>query len=161
MMHRSHSRLSYYRIHFVHSYLSAYLHSFQDLNDCCDSPLVHVVLGVVQPHAHLHGVTLPDEVEDVLHGEAAVVPCVPCISPVVPCLAQHQVYHNHCWVLVRPGVLLPSRAQQPPAQNWTALTLLAFPRSARQLTSLVWQREHLQPPALSWSRGPGLKTCTT
>ena len=88
-------------------------------------------------------------------------PVVPCISPVVPCLAQHQVYHNHCWVLVRPGVLLPSRAQQPPAQNWTALTMLAFPRSARQLTSLVWQREHLQPPALSWSRGPGLKTCTT
>ena len=57
-------------------------------------------------------------------------PVVPCISPVVPCLAQHQVYHNHCWVLVRPGVLLPSRAQQPPAQNWTALTVLAFPRSA-------------------------------
>ena len=57
-------------------------------------------------------------------------PVFPCISPVVPCLAQHQVYHNHCWVLVRPGVLLPSRAQQPPAQNWTALTVLAFPHSA-------------------------------
>ena len=84
MMQRSHSRLSYYRIHFVHSYLSAYLHSCQDLNDCCDSPLVHVVLGVVQPHAHLHGVTLPDEVEDVLHGEAAVVPCAPLCSPVSP-----------------------------------------------------------------------------
>ena len=81
MMQRSHSRLSYYRIHFVHSYLSTYLHSCQDLNDCCDSPLVHVVLGVVQPHAHLHGVTLPDEVEDVLHGEAAVVPCISPVSP--------------------------------------------------------------------------------
>ena len=39
------------------------------------------MLGVVQPHAHLHGVTLPDEVEDVLHGEAAVVPCGPLFGP--------------------------------------------------------------------------------
>ena len=31
------------------------------------SPLVHVVLGVVQPHPDLDGVALPDEVEDVLH----------------------------------------------------------------------------------------------
>ena len=33
------------------------------------SPLVHVVLRVVQPHPDLHGVALPDEVEDVLHGD--------------------------------------------------------------------------------------------
>ena len=31
------------------------------------SPLVHVVLRVVQPHPDLDGVALPDEVEDVLH----------------------------------------------------------------------------------------------
>ena len=42
------------------------------------------MLGVVQPHAHLHGVTLPDEVEDVLHGEAAVVPCGPLYLPCGP-----------------------------------------------------------------------------
>ena len=121
-------------------------------NDC-DSPLVHVVLGVVQPHAHLHGVTLPDEVEDVLHGEAAVLPCGP-LSP------QHQVYHNHCWVAApRCAAAQPA---QPPAQNWTALTALCSPFPAQQqLTSLVWQREHLQPPALSWPRPPGLKTGTT
>ena len=34
---------------------------------CPDLPLVHVVLGVVQPHPDLHDVPLPDEVEDVLH----------------------------------------------------------------------------------------------
>ena len=87
---------------------------------CSDSPLVHVVLGVVQPHAHLHGVTLPDEVEDVLHGEAALLPCAPLWSPVLPCAPlyplspQHQVYHNHCWVLQRPGVLLPSLPSHQP-----------------------------------------------
>ena len=31
------------------------------------SPLVHVVLRVVQPHPDLDGIALPDEVEDVLH----------------------------------------------------------------------------------------------
>ena len=55
-------------------------------------------------------------------------PVVPCISPVLPCLAQHQVYHNHCWVAApRCAAAQPA---QPPAQNWTALTMLAFPRPA-------------------------------
>ena len=31
------------------------------------SPLVHVVLGVVQPHPDLDGVALADPVENVLH----------------------------------------------------------------------------------------------
>ena len=37
------------------------------------SPLVHVVLGVVQPHPDLHHVALAYEVEDVLHGVAVLV----------------------------------------------------------------------------------------
>ena len=37
-------------------------------NDDLHSPLVHVVLRVVQPHPSLHRIALPDEVEDVLHG---------------------------------------------------------------------------------------------
>ena len=32
-----------------------------------DIPLVHVMLRVVQPHPDLDGVSLPDEVKDVLH----------------------------------------------------------------------------------------------
>ena len=40
------------------------------INSYFHSPLVHVVLRVVQPHPDLHGVALPDEVEDVLHGAA-------------------------------------------------------------------------------------------
>ena len=34
----------------------------------CDLPLIHVMFCVVQPHPHLDGVALPDEMEDVLHG---------------------------------------------------------------------------------------------
>ena len=34
------------------------------------SPLIHVMLGVVEPHANLDGVALPDPLEDVLHGLA-------------------------------------------------------------------------------------------
>ena len=37
------------------------------INNNLHSPLVHVVLRVVQPHPDLDGVALPDEVEDVLH----------------------------------------------------------------------------------------------
>ena len=80
---------------------------------CSDSPLVHVVLGVVQPHAHLHGVTLPDEVEDVLHGEAAVVPCVPLCSPVLPCHPSTRCITITAGLL-RPGVLLPSLPSHQP-----------------------------------------------
>ena len=44
------------------------------LQDCpLYSPLVHVVLGVVQPHADLDGVALPDPLENVLHPAAAAV----------------------------------------------------------------------------------------
>ena len=39
------------------------------INSYFRSPLVHVMLRVVQPHPDLHGVALPDEVEDVLHGD--------------------------------------------------------------------------------------------
>lgn len=39
----------------------------------CHSPLVHVVLGVVEPHPDLDGVALADPVEDVLHVGFVVV----------------------------------------------------------------------------------------
>ena len=32
-------------------------------------PLIHVMLGVVEPHPDLDGIALPDPVEDVLHGD--------------------------------------------------------------------------------------------
>ena len=38
------------------------------------SPLVHVMFRVVQPYPDLHGVPLPDPVEDVLHGWSASCP---------------------------------------------------------------------------------------
>ena len=38
-----------------------------------NSPLVHVMFRVVQPHPHLDGVALPDPVEDVLHLVLAVL----------------------------------------------------------------------------------------
>merc|ERR1719460_2090341 len=38
-----------------------------------NSPLVHVMFRVVQPHPHLDGVALPDPVEDVLHLVPAVL----------------------------------------------------------------------------------------
>ena len=55
------------------------------------SPLVHVVLRVVQPHPDLHGVALPDEVEDVLHGDqvSGDVFYDVMLGPALPRCAQH------------------------------------------------------------------------
>ena len=64
---------------------------------CPDLPLVHVVLGVVQPHPDLHDVPLPDEVEDVLH--------VLCVGPSPSCTRRQ----------ARPGVS-PSHSQSQSAQ---------------------------------------------
>ena len=66
---------------------------------CPDLPLVHVVLGVVQPHPDLHHVPLPDKVEDVLH--------VLCVGPSPsPSCTRRQA---------RPGVS-PSHSQSQSAQ---------------------------------------------
>ena len=46
------------------------LHLLPKLNILQLSPLIHVMLGVVEPHANLDGVALPDPLEDVLHGLA-------------------------------------------------------------------------------------------
>ena len=96
---------------------------------CSDSPLVHVVLGVVQPHAHLHGVTLPDEVEDVLHGEAAVVPCIPLyppVSPVTPAPGVSQSLLGCCAQVC----CCPACPATSPKLDSLDCALLAFPRPA-------------------------------
>ena len=56
-------------LHFGHSVLHCNV-----LFSTNNSPLVHVMLRVVQPDPDLHGVPLPDPVEDVLHGCSASCP---------------------------------------------------------------------------------------
>ena len=87
------------------------------------SPLVHVVLGVVQPHPDLHHVALAYEVEDVLHGVAVGCGGVGCAG-------------SRCvTVTVCPGVA---------AQNWTALnTLTLLSAQTVDTVSHLAAREHL------------------